>query len=64
MRRLEIRGRIEKEGTPPAMPKPFQSMLMSRMATQPQATSTPAMGAALVSLPRTASNEKTIALAP
>ena len=64
MRRLEIRGRIEKEGTPPAMPKPFQSMPMCRMAPQPQATSTPAMGAASVSLPGMVSNEKTITLAP
>ena len=64
MRRLEIRGRIEKEGTPPAMPKPFQSMLMSRMAPQLLATSKPAMGAALVSLPGMASNEKAIASAP
>ena len=24
MKKLGIRGRIEKEGTPPAMPKPFQ----------------------------------------
>ena len=64
MRRIEIRGRVEKEGTPPAMPKPFQSMLMSRMAPQPQASSTPAMGAVSVSLPRMVSNEKTIASAP
>ena len=32
MKRLGIRGRIEKEGTPPVMPKPFQSTLLSRVA--------------------------------
>ena len=50
MKRLEIRGRIRKEETPPPMPKPFQSMLLSRVAPQPQATSMPAVGAASISL--------------
>ena len=64
MKRLGIRGRIEKEGTPPAMPKPFQSTLLSRVAPQPQATSTPAVGAALIDLSGTVTNERTIASAP
>ena len=64
MNRLGIRGRIEKEGTPPAMPKPFQSTLLSRVAPQPQATSMPAVGAAPIDLSRTVTNERTIASAP
>ena len=32
MKKLRIRSRIEKEGTPPAIPKPFQSMLLSKVA--------------------------------
>ena len=60
---MGIRGRIEKEGTPPVMPKPFQSTLLSRVAPQPQATSTPAVGAAPIDLSRTVTNERTIASA-
>ena len=57
MKRLGIRGRIEKEGTPPVMPKPLQSTLLSRVAPHPQATSTPAVGAAPIDLSRTVTNE-------
>ena len=64
MKRLGIRGRIEKEGTPPAMPKPYQSTLLSRVTPQPQATSMPAMGAAPIDLSGTVINERTIASAP
>ena len=63
MRQLGIRGRVEKDGPSPAMPKPFQSMLLSSVAPQPQATSTPAVRTASVGLSGTISNEKTIALA-
>ena len=64
MKKLGIRGRVEKEGTPLAMPKPFQSTLLSKVAPQPQATSTPAVGAAPVNLSGTVTNERTIASAP
>ena len=64
MERLGIRGRIEKEGTPPPMPKPFQSMLLTKVAPQPQATSTPAMGAASINLSGTVTKERMIASAP
>ena len=40
----------------PTMPKPFQSML-SRIAPQPQATSTPAMGATSIGLSGMVNNE-------
>ena len=46
------------------MPKPFQSTLLSRVAPQPQATSTLAVGAAPVDLSGTVNNERTIVSAP
>ena len=61
---LEIRGKVRTEGTPLAVPKPFQSMLMPRVAPQPQATSTPTVGAVSVSLSGMVNNERTIASAP
>ena len=64
MRQLKIRGRVEKDGPPPVMPKPFQSMLLSSVAPQPQATSTPAVGTASASLSGTVSNERTITSVP
>ena len=63
MKRLGISGRVEKEGDTTCNAQTF-STLLSRVVPQPQATSTPAVGAAPVDLSGTVNNERTNASVP